>query len=119
MIASIERYVKILLAYSDGRFRGLCPPRSFWFCTWCGRQSRPHQVQKRNVSGARGPRTPTWQVCQQYHVNTPLAFQRTGDRKGCCEGQPARKARRNALGALSEGTNSLTSRERMPTPPQP
>src|SRR5262249_12775313 len=57
----------ILLAYSDGRFGGLCPPRCIWFCAWCGRQSRPHQAQKRNVSGACGPRTPTWRVCQQYH----------------------------------------------------
>src|SRR5262245_37730649 len=56
----------ILLAYSDGRFGGLCPPRCIWFCTWFGRQSRPNQVQKRNVSGACGPRTPGWRVCQQY-----------------------------------------------------
>src|SRR5262245_28697550 len=63
----------ILLAYSDGRFGGQSPPRSIWFCTWFGRLCRPNQVQNTNVSGAYGPRTPTWRVCQQYH-HYPCSF---------------------------------------------
>src|SRR5262249_57082791 len=55
----------ILLAYSDGRFGGRSPPRCIWFCAWFGRQSRPNQAQKRNVSRGRRPPPPPPRICRR------------------------------------------------------
>src|SRR5262249_43350131 len=64
------------------------PSKKLLFCFSCGRLCRPHEKQKRNFSGACGPRTPTWQVCQQYLKNIWMAQYSSlvflGRNRTCC-----------------------------------
>src|SRR5262249_4978431 len=55
---SLERQRRvdmILLANLPGGGAGPHAPETFLFCTWCGRQSRPHQVQNQMLLGGQSP----------------------------------------------------------------
>src|SRR5262249_22004884 len=73
----LQRPQMILLAYSDGRFGGQSPPRSIWFCAWFGRQSRPNQAQKRNVSAPAAPAPPPGEFASSISDNGRISLVHT------------------------------------------